>query len=427
MSKKLLRPLGALLVLLTLLTALPLTSGAAKTVTKSDISQQQAKLNSLSAKADSYRAQLRTAEKKENALEEELKTYDSLMATYQEYVDTAEGLIAGFDEEIGTLDEKIADAEAEYDRKYAYFKERLRATYEEGNISTLQLIFGAGNFLQMLESLERSGDLLNYDVRIMRELEDSTEQLRTDRSTLDSLRAEQKTTREAYTAKCAEMETVIAEKEEAIGALREEIGDLKSVADYYIELEEQAEKQLDAIYNAYLAQEKARKEAEEKARREAEEKAKQSGNKEGNTVEIPKTPSYQPSGAPLWPLPAKYKLITSNYGWRNHPISGVRKLHKGTDIYAPKNTDIYAVYDGKVIYSGYDTSYGNYILIDHGKGLTTLYAHCNKRLVNSGDYVKRGQTIGKVGMTGGATGYHLHFEWRVNGTAENAMKHLVKP
>lgn len=121
---------------------------------------------------------------------------------------------------------------------------------------------------------------------------------------------------------------------------------------------------------------------------------------------------------------ASYTKITSNYGMRIHPISKVQKMHYGVDIAAPRGTDILAAYDGKVIASTYHYSMGNYIMIDHGDNLYTVYMHASKLIAKNGETVKKGQKIAEVGMSGSATGYHLHFGVRLNGAYVSPWNYL---
>ena len=109
--------------------------------------------------------------------------------------------------------------------------------------------------------------------------------------------------------------------------------------------------------------------------------------------------------------------LTSAYGYRTHPVTGQPyKLHNGLDIAAPKNTPIHAVRGGIVSISAYDSSYGNYVVVSHGNGDSSLYAHMNTRAVSAGDTVEQNQVIGYVGTTGSSTGYHLHLEIRIGGS-----------
>ncbi|MEM9135128.1 MAG: peptidoglycan DD-metalloendopeptidase family protein [Actinomycetota bacterium] len=122
-----------------------------------------------------------------------------------------------------------------------------------------------------------------------------------------------------------------------------------------------------------------------------------------------------------WPLPG---TVTSPYGYRIHPVFGTRKLHAGIDVGAGRGTPIAATSGGVVIYTGYRGGYGNTVIVDHGGGFTSLYAHMSEIGVNNGQGVDRGDIVGLVGATGTATGNHLHFEIRLNGTAVDPAPYL---
>ncbi len=114
----------------------------------------------------------------------------------------------------------------------------------------------------------------------------------------------------------------------------------------------------------------------------------------------------------IWPVNGK---VTSEYGFRIHPITGKNAMHGGIDIGADKGTAIYSVFDGKISKKGYSNSYGYYVIISHSESFQTLYAHCSELLLNEGDEVKKGDTVALVGNTGQSTAPHLHFEIRIGG------------
>lgn len=125
----------------------------------------------------------------------------------------------------------------------------------------------------------------------------------------------------------------------------------------------------------------------------------------------------------IWPIPG-YSLITSPFGMRTHPITGIYKLHTGMDIGAPMGTDFIAANDGVVVKAEYNFAYGNMVIIDHGGGVCTLYAHGSSIEVSAGDTVRKGQTVIKVGSTGYSTGPHAHFEIRINGEYLNPADYV---
>ena len=170
-----------------------------------------------------------------------------------------------------------------------------------------------------------------------------------------------------------------------------------------------------AIYNKELEAEKEA--AEQIAKAEAEWKKQQEAAKK-NTAYV--------GGEFGWPVPGYEGNISSPFGWRKHPILKDMRMHNGIDISAPKSAKITASNAGTVILTAYNSGYGNYVVVDHGGGYTTLYAHMTKFAVSDGTKVGRGDTIGYVGSTGLSTGPHLHFEIRVNGSPKNPEGYLRK-
>lgn len=150
--------------------------------------------------------------------------------------------------------------------------------------------------------------------------------------------------------------------------------------------------------------------------------AEQAAQREISSLVSGDTKKYV-GGKFLWPTTNSYR-ITSPFSMRVHPTLGVYKQHTGIDIGAAYGTDVLAAAEGTVIISGWNKAWGNYIVINHGSGLTTLYAHNSSLIVKKGQQVSRGQVIAKVGSTGYSTGAHIHFEVQVNGSPVNPLPYL---
>jgi murein DD-endopeptidase MepM/ murein hydrolase activator NlpD len=229
------------------------------------------------------------------------------------------------------------------------------------------------------------------------------------------------------------VETLLAEKQKQLATMQQQIDDTNAaITDKQTEIHDQEEliAEIEAI-------EQKRKEEEEKKRKEEEERQRQlqanNDNNSGNTSTIGSsggttttytTPSYS-GGSFLWPVPG-YTYITSDYGNRDDPfgVSSSSEYHKGIDIGAPTGTPIIAPADGVVAWSYHSNSAGNWVGIDHGDGLYTVFMHMSLSAVTEGQSVKAGDVIGYVGATGNVTGPHLHFAVRLNGSYVNPHNYL---
>jgi len=212
------------------------------------------------------------------------------------------------------------------------------------------------------------------------------------------------------------------------------MAELYAEENQYIQAHEQAkaaEEELSADIKEMLAAiEKAEREEKERLERAAREKAEREAREKAERDRIAREKAQAQAGSAAlssesfsWPLPGYYE-ISSYYGMRFHPILKVNALHTGIDIGAPTGTAIVAARSGTVVTAGYNTGYGNYILISHGDGVATLYGHLSKLLVSDGQSVSEGDKIGQVGNTGWSTGPHLHFEIIVNGTPINPLAYF---
>ncbi len=327
-----------------------------------------------------------------NALEYKAQLDKELTLMVQK-IDLQNELIAALSDSIAEKEVEIADKQTEYEEKYELFKERLRVTHEDGEASYIAMLFGSDSLADFLSRVDRIGAMLEYDNRIMNELKDDKSNLSDEKTNLETNKAEQ----EALAAQLAidqlELEQKQKDNESYITSLNRQIANNEA---QQASLQAKIEK-LDAELEAYIKQ------------LEEEEKKKN---------------SKYVGGVMLWPVPTNYTKLTSECGWRTSPITGKTEFHNGADIPVPYGTDIYAANDGTVVTATEHWSYGNYVMIDHGGGVYTLYAHNSKLCVKVGDKVKRGQVIAKAGSTGQSTGSHCHFSIREKGEWINHKKYF---
>ncbi len=279
---------------------------------------------------------------------------------------------------------------------------------------------------------------INVERMILALLEDDAEKM----EHLSHLQKDLELKREMQKTLAVDLEAAAKEKEAIIEKLRnnQEIleSDIISSRSAIQELEHmelQLEEESENIGSEILAlQEKyeqileeQRREAERRAREEAARKAAEEARKAKEEAERKaeeeRRKLLEDESKMLFPCPEGLR-ITSPFGWRIHPVYKTEKFHKGIDISAYTGVDIIAVLSGTVITAQWNDSYGYYVVVYHGNGLSTLYAHSSKLIVKVGDYVERGQTIALVGSTGVSTGSHLHFEVRVNGDPVNPIDYL---
>ncbi|MCI6552102.1 MAG: peptidoglycan DD-metalloendopeptidase family protein [Lachnospiraceae bacterium] len=323
---------------------------------------------------------------------------DGELASVQEKIGELKDKIREKEEELLLTQEELASAVEDQERQYAAMKERIKFMYEQGNALYMELIFSAGSFGEMLNKAEYIEMLSAYDRRMLDEyaatrklIELYKEQLEEERDYLEEARA-------GVEQEEAALNALIHEKEQRILAVTNDITNKEAaIAEYEADIREQNE--------TIAALEKIV--AEEKARLAEESRVKYDG------------------GMFAWPAPS-FTRISDDYGNRIHPILNVPQFHNGVDMAAPGGSPILAAYDGRVVASDYSGSMGNYIMIDHGDGLYTIYMHASALYVSKGDSVSRGQQIAAVGTTGRSTGNHLHFSVRLNGSYVSPWNYLSK-
>lgn len=337
-------------------------------------------------------------EQSKESLKQYVEQLDGQLATIQEKIADLKNKIAEKEEEIAQTETELEAAIADQENQYAAMKQRIRFMYEAGDTLYMEMIFSADSFGDMLNKAEYIEMLSAYDRKMLDEyvatrklVELYMEQLEEERAYLEEAKA-------GVESEEASLNSLIDEKKKTIEQVSSDIDTKEAaIAEYEAELKEQNETiaMLEKIV------------AEEKAKLAEENRIKYDG------------------GMFTWPAPS-YTRISDDYGNRIHPTLGVEKFHNGIDLAAPGGSAILAAYDGKVVAADYSNSMGNYIMIDHGDGLYTIYMHASALYVSKGTWVSKGQKIAAVGSTGRSTGNHLHFSVRLNGSYVSPWNYVSK-
>ena len=377
--------LAAVLALLLLLPMVTMILGGAGAVTQSEIDALKAEQAASQARQDELEEQLADVEADQAEAQQRRQLLQAQLDAINNEIENIDKQIAYYDQEIAQKETEQAEAEANEQAQYELFCQRVRAMEEEGTVSYWSILFNSESFSELLDRLADIDAVMAYDNQVMDELIAIREEIIALRTQLETSRAEEQAARDQQAAKQAEQQAKVAEAQELLDQINADVAEVNRQLD--------AESEAAAEIQAEIAQKQ--KQLEEQRRQ--------------NNITIDSETSY------LWPLPGYYRL-SSLFGYRIHPITGEAHSHTGIDIPAPGNTPILACKSGQVVTSAYHYSYGNYVVIDHGNGNSTLYAHMSSRAVSEGDMVTQGQTIGYVGTTGSSTGNHLHLEVRDNYT-----------
>ena len=384
------------LMLVCLLTVLP-TAVSAETT----IEEDQQKLSELEAQRKAYTQQLEAlqaqisasqneektllAEKSE--LEQEITLLDSSIETNEALMEQYQFQIESNEIALVALEDELAEEMEIYGQVLCYY-----AKY--GEASTFEILFSSKSFSDFLTRLDYVGFILEYNNTIVDDITRTTQDIETAKTQNEAYLAECVTlseelnaSRATYDERTAELETLLANVKDTQLSTQADLEKLKAEDNRILQSIQQLQEQIDS--------------------------------KE----------SFTPSGSGYsWPFAANVTsslYISSPFEWRINPITNRSELHKGLDIPAPYGTPIQAVMDGIVIESGYSAGgYGNYVIIYHGNGMSTMYAHCSKLLVNTGAKVLQNQVIARVGSTGQSSGNHLHIAFIKGSTYYNPADYL---
>lgn len=400
--------LAALMAVVVLVVALPADMPAKAAISNDSIKKKQSEIDKMQKEKDKLKNSLSDLQKMKKDLEAKKSDLKNYVAELDGNLAEIEQNIADLKSQITVKEGEITETEAELaialeteETQHKDMITRIRKMYEQDKSQMIEVLVTSGsfsNFLNRADSIEKVAayDKQKYEeYKANRELvELCKEQLELEKEILDETKA-------TVEQEQANLEDLIDQKMQDITAYETDINNkAKAIAEY-----EQMIKDQDAeiaALEAAIAEEK-RKEYE----------------KNGGSLKYD-------GGKFKFPL-ASYTRISDDYGWRIHPTLGVKQFHNGVDFAAPKGTAIYAAYDGKVVAATYSSTMGNYVMIDHGSEVYTIYMHASALYVEKGDIVIRGETIAGVGTTGRSTGNHLHFSVRKSGEYQSPWNYISKP
>lgn len=364
------------LVMITVLSVFPVAAGGS-------IADLQNKQQQIENQIKEFRKQANALKGEKKSVQQEIDALDNEIRALTLEADSYELEKQEITMKIAESEQKIDELNKEIDNNNEILEERLRVMYKQGTSGYMEVILNSDNLVDALTRMDMIQLIVKSDVDLLKSINEQ-------KTEVEELKLSQETERLELTAVINDL---AVKQNEVVVASRSKESYMSSI----------------------------QKDLKEIQRQEAEMEA-QSAKIEKEILAAQRAVEYA-GGEMSWPVPGNYR-ITSPFGGRYDPITGVWSNHGGTDIAAPYGSAIVSTNDGVVIFAGWHYSYGNYIIVDHGGGIATLYAHCSKLLASKGQAVSRGETIALIGSTGYSTGNHLHFEVRVNGVRTQPMDYL---
>lgn len=372
-----------------------------KKTLENDLQKAKELIDSLKGSKEDIQSEVEKLDKQLNEISGKVKEFESrLSKKRQEIADTESALNKGKEQE---------------KKQYRNMKKRIQFMYENGQTSYVEMLLSADSFTDFLNAVEYITQISQYDRKMLKEYQnmqvtiaDTQKTLETDYASLQSLQAKVQEEKQAVAA-------LESAKKGELNDVADDLTDAQTVAKAY-EAEIQAQNEVIAQIQAAQKRAAEQQAAQQQAQAAEENQGATDAAGENQNTAQNTTPSGngQSTGSMMWPCPSS-KRVTSDYGPRTSPTNGASSNHKGIDIGAAYGADIVAADGGTVLVATYSSSGGNYVIIDHGGGLCTVYMHASSLTVSAGQTVSKGQVIAKVGSTGISTGNHLHFGVTLNG------------
>ena len=412
------------------------------------VSQLQKQSSAFKNKISSVQSQINSTKQQKASTQSEIQELDRQLASVQAEITQLNTKIQETTANLNKSQQELKEAIATREAHYNTLKKRIRVMYEYGNSGYLEALLSSDNFSDFITRLEYTNKLVEYDNKVLKDYTHSEEVIATnvktiakDKKQIEDMKAEQAKKQQILDNNIARKNQIVKQLDSNQSTYEAQIADLQQQDANVQALIQKAEAEAKAR-EAAAAKAKADAAAKAKAAAQAA-KAKSSSSSRTKSSTRSKSSSYNTGSSNTsggsssatvyssngkhyqYPIPAYngYKP-NSGYGYRSSPIAGGAEFHTGVDLKATLNTDVIAAESGTVIYAGWRGGYGKCVIIDHGGGYSTLYAHNNVLKVSVGQTVQRGQVIAGAGTTGYSTGVHSHFEVRINGQHTNPTGYI---
>lgn len=372
-----------------------------KKTLENDLQKAKELIDSLKGSKEDIQSEVEKLDKQLNEISGKVKEFESRLSKKRQ--------------EIADTESALNKAKEQEKKQYRNMKKRIQFMYENGQTSYVEMLLSADSFTDFLNAVEYITQISQYDRKMLKEYQnmqvtiaDTQKTLETDYASLQSLQAKVQEEKQAVAA-------LESAKKGELNDVADDLTDAQTVAKAY-EAEIQAQNEVIAQIQAAQKRAAEQQAAQQQAQVAEENQGATDAAGENQNTAQNTTPSGngQSTGTMMWPCPSS-KRVTSDYGPRTSPTNGASSNHKGIDIGAAYGADIVAADGGTVLVATYSSSGGNYVIIDHGGGLCTVYMHASSLTVSAGQTVSKGQVIAKVGSTGISTGNHLHFGVTLNG------------
>ena len=372
-----------------------------KKTLENDLQKAKELIDSLKGSKEDIQSEVEKLDKQLNEISGKVKELESRLSKKRQ--------------EIAVTESALNKAKEQEKKQYRNMKKRIQFMYENGQTSYVEMLLSADSFTDFLNAVEYITQISQYDRKMLKEYQnmqvtiaDTQKTLETDYASLQSLQAKVQEEKQAVAA-------LESAKKGELNDVADDLTDAQTVAKAY-EAEIQAQNEVIAQIQAAQKRAAEQQAAQQQAQAAEENQGATDAAGENQNTAQNTTPSGngQSTGSMMWPCPSS-KRVTSDYGPRTSPTNGASSNHKGIDIGAAYGADIVAADGGTVLVATYSSSGGNYVIIDHGGGLCTVYMHASSLTVSAGQTVSKGQVIAKVGSTGISTGNHLHFGVTLNG------------